>query len=91
MQYAFSGYAALAPLLVAALFWQRSTKWGALAVAVWTAGAVIYTARVPGALAWFGLMPVVPMTLLSAALMIVVSLVTRPPSESTIRRYSLSS
>ena len=32
IQYAFSGYAALSPLLVAALFWKRSTKWGALAV-----------------------------------------------------------
>jgi SSS family solute:Na+ symporter len=39
-QYAFAGYSALAPLLVAALFWKKSTKWGALAVAVWTAGGV---------------------------------------------------
>jgi solute:Na+ symporter, SSS family len=88
VQYAFSGYSALAPLLVAALFWKRSTKWGALAVALWTAGAVIYTASVPGALAWFGLMPVVPMTVISCALMIIVSLVTRLPSLETIRRYS---
>ena len=85
MQYAFSGYAALSPLLFAALFWRRSTKWGALAVALWTACAVIYTARVPGALAWYGLMPVVPMTIISCLLMIVVSLVTRPPSPETIR------
>ncbi len=87
VQYAFSGYAALSPLLFAALFWRRSTKWGALAVALWTAGAVIYTARVPGALAWYGLMPVVPMTIISCLLMIVVSLVTRPPSAKTIQRY----
>ncbi len=91
VQYAFSGYAALSPLLFAALFWTRSTKWGALAVAVWTAVAVIYTARVPGALAWFGLMPVVPMTMVSCALMVAVSLATRPPSGETVRRYSLSS
>ena len=32
IQYAFSGFAALSPLLVAALFWRGSTKWGALAV-----------------------------------------------------------
>jgi SSS family solute:Na+ symporter len=44
IQYAFSGYAALAPLLVAALFWRRSTKWGALAVTVWTALAVVAVA-----------------------------------------------
>ncbi|HEX6975343.1 MAG TPA: sodium:solute symporter family protein [Vicinamibacterales bacterium] len=89
VQYAFSGYSALSPLLFAALFWKRSTKWGALAVALWTAFAVIYTARVPGALAWYGLMPVVPMTLISAALMITVSLATPPPSRRTIERYSL--
>ena len=67
VQYAFSGYAALSPLLFAALFWKRSTKWGALAVTLWVAFAVIYTAQVPGALAWFGLLPVVPMTLISCA------------------------
>ena len=88
VQYAFSGYAALSPLLFAALFWKRSTKWGALAVAFWTAVAVIYTARVPGGLAWFGLMPVVPMTLMSGVLMIGVSLLTKPPSAATIERYS---
>jgi solute:Na+ symporter, SSS family len=88
VQYAFSGYAALSPLLFAALFWRRSTKWGAFAVALWTACAVVYTARVPGALAWYGLMPVVPMTIISGLLMIVVSLVTRPPSAKTIERYS---
>ena len=88
VQYAFSGYAALSPLLIAALFWKRSTKWGALAVALWVAFAVLYTAGTPGALAWFGLMPVVPMTIIAALLMIVVSLVTRPPSAATVQRYS---
>ena len=87
VQFAFSGYASLSPLLFAALFWRRSTKWGALAVALWTAFAVIYTARSPGALAWGGLMPVVPMTFISCALMAVVSLVTPPPSAATIARY----
>jgi SSS family solute:Na+ symporter len=87
VQYAFSGYAALSPLLVAALFWKRSTKWGAFAVTVWVAAAVIYTARVPGALAWLGLLPVVPMTIVSCLLMIVVSLMTPAPSAATLRRY----
>ncbi len=44
VQYAFSGYSALAPLLVAALFWKRSTKWGALASTLWTAASVIAVA-----------------------------------------------
>jgi SSS family solute:Na+ symporter len=90
VQYAFSGYSALFPLLVAALFWRRSTKWGALAVTLWAAFAVIYTARVPGALAWFGLMPVVPMTVISSVLMILVSMLTPPPATQTLRRYGFS-
>jgi len=51
------------------------------------AASVIYTARVPGALAWFGLLPVVPMTIISCLLMVVVSLMTRAPSAATLRRY----
>ena len=114
IQYALSGYAALSPLLIAALFWRRSTRWGALAVAVWTAGCIaavaIFQATVPAAapghpvVAWsaggldivtrtpggttvLGFMPVVPMVLGSAALMIVVSLLTRGPSAATLARY----
>jgi Na+/proline symporter len=41
----------LSPLLIAALFWKGSTKWGALAVTVWVALAVssvaIFQAVVP--------------------------------------------
>jgi SSS family solute:Na+ symporter len=44
VQYAFTGFAALAPLLLAALFWKGSTKWGALAATVWVAAAVIAVA-----------------------------------------------
>ena len=41
VQYAFSGYASLFPLLAAALFWKGSTKWGALASTLWTVFAVV--------------------------------------------------
>jgi SSS family solute:Na+ symporter len=114
VQYAFSGYSALAPLLVAALFWQRSTKWGALAstlwtaasvaavaifqdvvpapppgppVVVWEAGGLDLLARTAGGTTVLGLLPVVPMTLVSALLMIVVSLATRRPGNDTLARY----
>src|SRR4029077_9767803 len=40
-QYAFAGYSALSPLLVAALFWKGSTRWGAFAATAWTASAVL--------------------------------------------------
>ena len=45
-QYAFTGYAALAPLLIGALFWRGSTKWGALASTLWVAFGVIGIALV---------------------------------------------
>jgi SSS family solute:Na+ symporter len=114
VQYAFSGYSALSPLLVAALFWKRSTKWGALASTVWAAVAVgavavfqyLVPAPAPGppVVAWsvagievlsrtaggtavFGLMPVVPMTVISAVLIVVVSYLTSKPSPTTLQRY----
>ena len=115
-QYAFAGYAALSPLLVGAIFWRRSTKWGALAVTLWTAAAVLAVAIVqttvpppaPGTIVtlWsaggvdvltrattgtmvFGLLPVVPMTLISALLMVVVSLLTPRacPGQATLAKY----
>ncbi|HEY0432017.1 MAG TPA: sodium:solute symporter family protein [Pyrinomonadaceae bacterium] len=114
IQYAFSGFAALSPLLIAALFWKGSTKWGALASTVWTAGAVVavalfqhavpapapgppivvhtlfgaeFISRTPGGTAVFGFMPVVPMVIVSALLMIVVSLLTTKPKQTTLVKY----
>jgi len=114
IQYGFSGFAAMSPLLIAALFWKGSTKWGALASTVWVAVAVAAVAmlqevvpapapgpptilwapggvevlsRTPGGTAVFGLLPVVPMVLISALLMIVVSLITKKPSATTVARY----
>jgi SSS family solute:Na+ symporter len=114
IQYGFSGFAALSPLLVAALFWKGSTKWGALASTIWVALSVAFVAilqavvpapapgpatvlwapggmealsRTPGGTAVFGFMPVVPMVLISALLMIVVSLMTRKPSATAVARY----
>jgi SSS family solute:Na+ symporter len=115
-QYAFAGYSALAPLLVAALFWKGSTRWGALACTAWTAAAVlgvavfqsVVPAPPPGAetVAWsafgtpivsrvaagttvMGLLPVVPMTIGSALLMVVVSRLTprARPGPATLARY----
>ncbi len=114
VQYGFSGYAALSPLVAAAIFWRGSTKWGALAATVWTAAGVIAVAvfqwavpapapgpplvvwsvrgvevlaRTAGGTSVFGLMPVVPMTLVSAALLVLVSWLTPKPSAATVERY----
>jgi Na+/proline symporter len=165
VRFAFSGFAAMAPVMIAALFWKRSTKWGALASSIWVAIGVFmigYLTNVSDAIApkaptrpaagrsagapqrpggfqvtksptsvgpgptrglpgggrpggagarpgpravqiypslgnlfmrdtanvtVFGYLPVVPMILGSALLMIIVSLVTRPPSRETIDKY----
>jgi SSS family solute:Na+ symporter len=116
-QYAFAGYSSLVPLLVAALFWKGSTRWGALASTLWTAAAVMAIAAIQttipppppgneitvwalgdqsivtrGAAGTFvlGFLPVVPMTLISALLMIVVSMTTQSfatPGRATLARY----
>ncbi len=39
VRYAFSGFAAMSPVMVAALFWKRSTKWGALAATLFVGRA----------------------------------------------------
>jgi solute:Na+ symporter, SSS family len=117
-QYAFAGYSALAPLLIAALFWKNSTKWGALATTVWTAAAVGGVAvlqwvvpapppgvgigvlsvagteivtRIASGTTVLGLLPVVPMTVISALLMIVVSWLTPTarPQPATLHRYQV--
>ena len=116
VRFAFSGFAAMAPVMVAALFWKRSTKYGALASSLWVAGWLILTwylqhisdamAPKPGQspvvlfpalghlferttanVTLYGFLPVVPMVLGSAVLMILVSLVTPPPSRATIDKY----
>ncbi len=41
IRFAFSGFAAMAPIMIAALFWKRSTKWGALAATMWVLACLI--------------------------------------------------
>jgi Na+/proline symporter len=48
VRYAFSGFAAMSPVMVAALFWRRSTKWGALAATVFVAASLIGTGFLQG-------------------------------------------
>ncbi len=38
VRFAFSGFAAMAPVMIGALFWKRSTKWGALASTLYVGG-----------------------------------------------------
>ncbi len=44
IQYAFSGYASMAPIMLAALFWKRASKWGVLASTLWIFIALVGSA-----------------------------------------------
>src|ERR1700722_7949427 len=48
IRFAFSGFAAMAPVMIAALFWKRSTKWGALASTLFVASTLIGFAFMQG-------------------------------------------
>ena len=104
--YAFSGFAALSPMMIAAIFWKRSTKWALLANTLWVAAWVtflVYAGQhyhpndkilgnsiyisANGSLSFYGFASVVPMTLGAAILVVLVSLITSPPSDRTIERY----
>jgi SSS family solute:Na+ symporter len=116
IRFAFSGYAALAPVMVAALFWKRSTKGGAWAATLWVAGTTLLLwwmqqkssgiAPPPGKLpvpifpalgamflrstagvTFYDFLPVLPMFVGSALLVVIGSLLTAPPSRATVEKY----
>ena len=80
----FSGFAALFPVLVAALFWRRSTKVGAAAATLAAAGTwVFFVARGWSAadytIGGTGILPVAPMVLASVAALVIGSLLSKAP------------
>jgi SSS family solute:Na+ symporter len=90
--WSFTGFASLFPVVVAALFWKRSTKYGAFAsvvtvVVLWlffffrAGNSETYT--VGGT----GIMPVAIILAASAAAMLIVSLLTRPPAPAVIAKF----
>lgn len=88
----FTGFAALFPVVAAAIFWKRSTKWGALAstltVAVLWTYFVIHGWKNPDyTIGDTGVMPVAVILLASTAAMIVGSLLTKPPGSETLDKF----
>lgn len=92
----FTGFASLAPLVFAALYWKRVTKAGAYAcvLAAWGVGATLFTfayvdTELKGDqeyLVW-GVMPVAINIAASTLAMIVVSLLTKPPPRETLDKF----
>jgi SSS family solute:Na+ symporter len=93
----FSGFASLFPLVVAAVYWRRATKAGAITsvlvtVVVWL---VLFTRDLAAKgksggedeLLVFGMMPVAVIFAASALTLVMVSLLTPPPSKATINKF----
>ena len=90
--WSFTGFAALFPVVAAALFWKRSTKYGALAsilsVAILWTYFFIQGWQTPGyTVGGTGVMPVAVILAVSAVAMIVGSILTRPPDPSIVGRF----
>ena len=84
----FTGFAALLPVVVAAVFWERSTKWGAFASTVSVVILWIYfVGRGATTIGDSGIMPVAVMLVVSAAAMVIGSLLTRPPDRETLDKF----
>jgi SSS family solute:Na+ symporter len=96
----FSGFTGLFPLVVAALYWRKLTKWGGYANVVATIMTWSYlfylsgfgknrsfTVDIPWGGETYETMSVVWITLTSTVAMVVVSWFTQPPSERTLTRF----
>lgn len=88
----FTGFAALFPVVVAAVFWKRSTKWGAFAstisvVVLWIYFVTYGWKSADYTIADSGAMPVAVILLVSTAAMIAGSLLTQPPKRETLGKF----
>ncbi len=88
----FSGFASLFPLVFAALYWKRVTKAGAILSVIVTAVVWLYFfadsnyGKIADYLVW-DMMPVAVIFAASAVTLIVVSLITSPPSQATVDKF----
>jgi SSS family solute:Na+ symporter len=90
--WSFTGFASLFPVLLAALFWKRSTKFGAflsiLSVAVLWIILFIEGWTSPGyTIGGTGIMPVALIIIVGAIAMVVGSLISKPPEEAIISKF----
>lgn len=90
--WSFTGFAGLFPLVVASLYWRRTTRAGAFAAILTVAVLWIYFFadgwQVPGySVGGTGVLPVVVITAASSVALVVVSLLTRAPDERILERF----
>ena len=85
----FSGFASLFPLVFAAVYWRRVTKHGAMAsiIATFVTWLIFFVLAGGGEYLVWGMMPVAFIFAASLLALVVVSLLTQPPSEKTIDKF----
>lgn len=88
----FSGFASLFPLVWAALYWRRATKAGAYACVLAAAGMWLWLFAKAGyganrSFLFLDMMPVATIIASSTAALVIVSLLTRPPSKATVAKF----
>ena len=90
--WSFTGFASLFPIILAALFWKRSTKYGAFASIISVVVLWIYFFiqgwQAPGyTVGGTGIMPVAVILAVSAVAMLVGSLISKPPDSSIVQKF----
>jgi len=87
----FSGFSALFPVVFAALYWKRATKYGAFSSIIAAVITWLYYFHLSGYGGEFfvgpGIVPAAICFFASALAMIVVSLFTKPPSRQTLEKF----
>ncbi|MEJ6524101.1 MAG: hypothetical protein QNL65_07990 [Opitutales bacterium] len=87
----FSGFSALFPVVFAALYWKRATKQGAVASILAALVTWVYFFHLSGyggeMVIGPGIIPAAVCFGAAALAMIIVSLMTKPPSEETLKKF----
>jgi len=87
----FSGFSALFPVVFAALYWKRATKQGAVASVLSALLSWLYFFHLSGyggeMVIGPGIIPAAVCFMVATIAMIGVSLVTKPPSEETLKKF----
>lgn len=85
---AFTGIGVLYPVTIAALYWKRATKWGAISSIITgeTVAVLLIYKILPG---WLlvGSLPIVPSLIVATLTLVVVSYLSTPPSPKRIAKF----
>ncbi len=87
----FSGFSALFPVIFAALYWKRTTKEGAIASIIAALVTWLYYFHKSGYGGEYmvgpGIVPAAICFAVSAIILVLISLVTKPPSKETLNKF----